>query len=134
MRCNVTKLKVNLKGSYDTYECGVCLKEDESQEHVYNCKEIWKIKDKSDENIPSYDKIMKGNVRDKIEVARIFQENIKIQENLKWTKDEIFREIIVMISWMGPGDRLFNFISCLQYCYLLTGNKLLLLSIEISWK
>ena len=34
MRCRVTHVKINLKGLYDTYKCGVFLKEDESQEHI----------------------------------------------------------------------------------------------------
>ena len=31
LRCQVIKLKINLKGLYDTYECAVCMDEDESQ-------------------------------------------------------------------------------------------------------
>ena len=32
MRC-----RLNLNSLYDTYECGVTLKEDESHEHIHNC-------------------------------------------------------------------------------------------------
>ena len=43
LRCRETKVKMNLKSWYDTYECTVCLDEDESQEHVYKCTEILKL-------------------------------------------------------------------------------------------
>ena len=55
---------MNLKGLHDTYECGVCLKEDESQEHIYKCKEIWKAKDNQREKIPEYEKIRNGNTKE----------------------------------------------------------------------
>ena len=42
--CREMKVKMNLKGAYDTFECEVCQDEDETQELVYSCKEIWKIK------------------------------------------------------------------------------------------
>ena len=79
---------MNLKGLHDTYECGVtykcgvCLKEDESQEHIYKCKEIWKAKHNEGEKIPEYEKIRNGNTGEKIQIARIFKENMKIQEKL----------------------------------------------------
>jgi hypothetical protein len=80
MRCKVVNVKMNLQGIYDTYECKVCLNENESQEHVYQCKEIWKLRKNEYEKIPSYDKIMTGNVQEKLEVSRIFKENMVIQE------------------------------------------------------
>ena len=33
LRCRVTKVKMNMKSWYETYECTVCLDEDESQEY-----------------------------------------------------------------------------------------------------
>ena len=33
-KMRATHVKMNLKGLYDTYECGVCLKEGESREHT----------------------------------------------------------------------------------------------------
>ena len=53
MRCKVVNLKMNMKGIYDAYECKVCQNEDESQEHVYECKEIWKLRKKDYLKIPS---------------------------------------------------------------------------------
>ena len=86
LRCRGTHLKTNLKGLYDTYECGVCLKEDESQEHIYKCTEILKLKEINDDKIPEYWKIMdgttEGTTEEKFEIARIFKENMKIHERI----------------------------------------------------
>ena len=86
MRCREMKVKMNLKGAYDTFECEVCQDEDETQEHVYNCKEIWKLKEYDNENIPEYEKILHGSVKEQIAVAIIFEENMKIKENLLYQK------------------------------------------------
>ena len=77
---------MNLKSWYDTYECTVCLDEDESQEHVYKCKEILKLR-RCEENIPEFDLIMNGNVKEQLAVARIFMENMKILEKLSNEND-----------------------------------------------
>ena len=74
---------MNLKGIYDTYECEVCLKEEESQKHIYECTEIWKIREINHENIPKYENILNGDVLEMIEVAKIIQANMKIQEKAK---------------------------------------------------
>ena len=81
LRCRITKVKMNMKSWYDTFECSVCLDEDESQEHVYNCKEILKIR-RYEGNNPQFDLIMNGNVKEQLAVARIFMENMKILEKL----------------------------------------------------
>ena len=72
-----------MKGIYDTYECEVCLMEDESQKHIYESKEIWKKKESNDEHIPKYENILDGNVKEMDEVARIIQENMKIQKKFQ---------------------------------------------------
>ena len=99
MRCKVTIVKMNLKGQYENFECEACLLEEESQEHVYKCEEI--LKQQNDK--PEYERIMWGNVNDKIKVAKIFNEKINILKTIRERK----------ISHMAPGDR---FDSCLQYC------------------
>ena len=86
MRSNVTKLKMNLKGLYDTYECRVCLNEDESQEHIYKCEEIWKIRKESSNDNPDYENIMNGSADQKLEVARIFKENLNIHNKMSKSK------------------------------------------------
>ena len=61
-------------------ECSVCLGEDESQEHIYQCKQIWKLKNESRMEVPKYENILYGDVKQKVKVARIFQDNMKIRE------------------------------------------------------
>ena len=82
MRSKVTKVKMNMKGLYDTYECSVCLNQDESQEHIYSCGEIWNTRKESFSNVPEYENIMNGNTKQKLEVARIFKENLKIHTDI----------------------------------------------------
>ena len=54
IRSRVINVKPNMKGIYDAHECKVCQKEDETQKHIYECEEIWKIKNKSHDEIPKY--------------------------------------------------------------------------------
>ena len=86
MRSNITTLNLNLKGLYDTYECEVCLNKDESQEHIYTCEEIWKIRKESFNDNPDYENVMNGNAHQKLEVARIFKENLKIHTKISKSK------------------------------------------------
>ena len=41
IRCREVKVKMNLQGLYDSFECEMCIEEVENQERVYRCKEIW---------------------------------------------------------------------------------------------
>jgi hypothetical protein len=60
----------------------LCNEEDENQKHMLECKEIMKqIKVKED--IPEYGEIFKGNVRNQLEIAKAFIENMKIKEDFK---------------------------------------------------
>ena len=102
MRSKVTNLKMNMKGKYETFECGACLLENESQKHVYECKEIWKKRNIENINNPVYENIMSGSVIQKIKVAKTFYENRKILEKIKEKK----------CNPLVPGDRL---LSSLQY-------------------
>ena len=103
MRSKVTKLKLNMKGKHETFECGACFLVDESQIHVYECTEIWNKRDSRNLEIPIYENIIWGNVKQKIKVARIFYENMKILESMKEKKCNL----------TVPSDGL---ISSLQYC------------------
>ena len=71
-----------MKSQYATFECSIYHKEDESQIHIYECKQILKMKNCSIER-PKYEEIMTGDVHKKIEVARTFNENFKIFEQMK---------------------------------------------------
>ena len=68
------------KNQFETFECKVCLVEDESQEHVYECKKIWELKQKNDIEVPKYEEILWGKVNEMIKVEKIFRENMKILE------------------------------------------------------
>ena len=84
LRCQVTKLKINLKGLYDTYECEVCMNEDESQKHIYRCPEILRIRNINFDEIPDYERIMNGSIKEKLEISRILKElNDVVEERLK---------------------------------------------------
>ena len=71
-----------MKSQYDTFECSICYKEDESQNHIYECEEILKMKNSAVER-PKFEEIMTGDVHEKIKVARLFKENLKIFEQNK---------------------------------------------------
>ena len=73
---------MNMQQLYDTHECSICMKENETQEHIYKCEEIWKLREKNYEKIIEYEKILTGNVMEKLEIAKIFKENMKIKENI----------------------------------------------------
>ena len=75
--------------NFENLECSVCFLEDETHVHVYQCKKIWKIKKQSDSNIPKYEEILWGDVTQKLKVARILKENMKIREQYKTWKTDI---------------------------------------------
>ena len=58
-------------------------KEEETQFHVYTCEEIWKIRGDNRENYTSYEKILDGTRKEKIQIAKVFRENFKIIERAK---------------------------------------------------
>ena len=81
LKCRVTDTKMNFKGIYDTYECDVCGKEDESQAHLLECTDIVSMNKQINE-LPKYDDIFDGNVFQQVNIARIFKQNINIRENI----------------------------------------------------
>ena len=72
IRSNMTNAKMNKKNLHKTHECTICLKENETQQHVYICNEIFKISGRKNENNPKYQKIINGNRKEKIEIAKNF--------------------------------------------------------------
>ena len=80
IRCRNLNLKMNMKSQYDSYECLVCLKEDETQEHVYVCEEISKYQSIVNSETPKYQQILNGTVNEKLKVARMMKEKLKIRE------------------------------------------------------
>ena len=80
LRCRVTEIKNNLKGSYDELECTACGIEEETQKHILECN-ILNINGKDEE--VKYEKIFNGTVTEKIKIARKFKENFDLLENMK---------------------------------------------------
>ena len=80
IRCRNLNLKMNMKNQYDSYECLVCLNEDESQEHVYICEEISKYQSIVNSETPKYQQIFNGTVNEKLKVARNMKEKLRIRE------------------------------------------------------
>ena len=82
-----TDLKVNQKNKYDTYECDACEVEDESQEHILQCKEISKMQEENCESeIISYEQIMNGTVEENWNIAKSFSKIIKIMDIIRKRK------------------------------------------------
>ena len=68
------------KNQYDSFECLVCTSENETHDHIYECKEIINLKNFKHSEIPKYQEIFNGNVHKKILVARILKENLEIRD------------------------------------------------------
>ena len=78
MRCRVTDVKINIKGKYDSLECGACGLAEESQQHIIECE---KISDNKHTKV-IYEKLLNGTVEDKLKIARAFKENFEKLENI----------------------------------------------------
>ena len=74
---------MNRKKLHKTHECNACLKENETQEHIYSCIEILKITGNKEEKCPKYERIIQGSRKDQLKIAKIFKENMKIKENFQ---------------------------------------------------
>ena len=84
LRSKVTNAKMNQKNRYESYECEVCGLADESQEHVLNCEVIREMHNEWDKSeIPSYNKLTDGSIKEKILISKMFSKNMKIIENLR---------------------------------------------------
>ena len=61
--------------------------ENESQEHIYECKMIEKMQviEDQDKNVP-YEKIMSGTVTEQTKIAKIFNQKMKIVGKFKKEK------------------------------------------------
>ena len=85
LRCRVTELKTNLKGIYDTYECSLCGKEEETQTHILEC-EVLNGKNDSENNdeepIIDYEEIFGNDVKELVNIARKFKKNMTIKEKI----------------------------------------------------
>ena len=44
LRCKLTKVKMNMKGMYNQFECKICEKEEQSHIQLYKCDKIQEIR------------------------------------------------------------------------------------------
>ena len=93
----VTNVKMNVKGMYVEYECELCGKENETQKLILECEELTKY-NKSGTNIPKYENIFIGNVKDKLEIARVFKEIWKSEIKLKNLKETRYFQPLMLPS------------------------------------
>ena len=83
LRTRVTDVKCNYKGKYESFECEICTKDEETQKHILNCEKL----NQHYENKIEYEDIFHGNIRNKIEIARRFMKNLKTREKLRKDKN-----------------------------------------------
>ena len=73
-------MKANYKGKFENIKCELCNEnEEENQEHIMHCKKLNKFEN---EKKTEYDEILKSNVKNQIQIARKFIENMKIRNQL----------------------------------------------------
>ena len=87
IRSRVTQAKVNFKNKYETYECEACEIAEETQEHILQCEKILNNHKESEpnENI-EYEKVMNGNVKEQLTIAKLFMKNMEIIEKIRKNK------------------------------------------------
>ena len=77
LRCQMTNLKANMKGNYENLECRACKVENESQQHVFECKEI----DVELYEKETFEELIEGTLRQKIQISEYMRKRIeKLQE------------------------------------------------------
>ena len=87
LRTAMTDVKVNFKGMHSEFECEICEEEDETQKHMFECKELLHMENYEKIDL-KYEKIFHGNVKEKIEIARKFKQIMKIRENVRKGKEK----------------------------------------------
>ena len=85
LRSRMTEVKINYRGSYETFECESCKENEESQLHITECKEIVKLR-KEYRQPPEYSKLFDGSVKTQLDIAKHFKENMKIKDSLSKKK------------------------------------------------
>ena len=58
----------------------VCLSENETQDHIYECIETKKLKNINHSEIPKYQEIFDGNVRKKTISSKNNEKNLEIRD------------------------------------------------------
>ena len=86
LRSKMVNIKANYKGSQKTIECSSCNNGEETQEHIYNSCEV--LNNEDNEKVyekPDYKSINTGNIEEKLKIAQIFMQRMKIHE--KYSKE-----------------------------------------------
>ena len=77
VRSRVTNVKINQRGKFDDLICRICEEDEESQEHVFLCKDL---KNENESNEVEYQQIFNGSVEEKLKVCKKMQKKLKILE------------------------------------------------------
>ena len=85
LRSRMTEVKINYRGSYETFECEACQENEESQMHITECKELIKLR-KEYLKPQEYSKLFDGSVKNQLNIAKIVTENMKIKNSLSKKK------------------------------------------------
>ena len=70
LRTRMADAKCNYKRKYESFECEICIRKEESQKHILICEKL----NEKYENEIEYEEIFHGNVKNKVEIARRFIE------------------------------------------------------------
>ena len=77
LRTRMSDVKANFRMKYENIECQLCNEqEEETQLHIFTCKINCR------ENNIDYEKIFGKDVEYQLEIARIFEENIRIRDKI----------------------------------------------------
>ena len=82
LRSRMTEVKNNFKNDFEDLACRACGLEEETQQHVLQCK-VLKDPFNPSENLIEYESIKNGTVEDKLKIAKRYEENFQKLENFK---------------------------------------------------
>ena len=105
LRAQMTNVKMNFRGMHENFQCEICWKENESQQHIMEYRK-WNenINDKID-----YTKIENGNLNEMVAIARKFKRNIEIRDmginEIRWRMLYMYYISNDNTLKMVPGDR-----------------------------
>ena len=78
LRCKVTGVKMNMKGKFDELNCRACNMKEETQGHILECEKL----NEGEIRNERLEGIFKGNLAEKIRIAKHFEENFTKLESI----------------------------------------------------
>ena len=81
IRSRVTDVKLNYRGKYENFECRICQKEEESQNHLYECSEIPKTTIDETKRV-KFETTFGENVRNQAAVVKEFIRRMDIRSKI----------------------------------------------------